>query len=136
MDGLNYLAVLVAAVLNMAIGALWYSPALFGKSWMALAGFGHGDAEGRASGAPRAYALTFIGSFLMAYATARIVWYAQAQSALTGAAIGLLAWLGFVATTHAANYLFEGRPVRLYGINTGYPLVSLLVMGALLATWR
>ena len=33
---LNYWAVLVSAVASMTIGALWYSPILFGKIWMNL----------------------------------------------------------------------------------------------------
>ena len=36
---LNIWAILVAGVLNMAIGASWYSEALFGKKWMAYLGF-------------------------------------------------------------------------------------------------
>lgn len=136
MDGVNYLAVLVAAIINMVIGAIWYSPSLFGKNWMELAGIRPEDAEKRAGGARRAYSWTFVASLLMAYALARILWYAAAQTVIGGALIGLLAWLGFVATTAGANYLFEGRPCRLYAINTGYPLVSLIVMGALLAAWR
>lgn len=136
MSGVNYLAVLVAAILNMVIGAFWYSPTLFGKSWMELVGLKPEDIQKRAGSTQRAYLLTFVGSFIMAYALARIIWYAQAQTVTAGAAIGLLAWLGFVATTHGANYLFEGKPCRLYGINTGYPLVALVIMGALLAAWR
>ena len=31
----NVLAVLVAAVLSIALGAVWYSPALFARQWMA-----------------------------------------------------------------------------------------------------
>ncbi len=125
----NYLAVLIAAILNMALGALWYSPALFGKSWMALT-------QKRMAGSQRAYALTFVGSLLMAYAVARIVWYAQAHSVIAGALIGLLTWIGFVATTHASNYLFEGKSFSLYSLNTGYHLVALIIMGALLAVWK
>ncbi len=136
MTGVNYLAVLVAAILNMVIGAFWYSPALFGKSWMELMGWKPEDAQKRMAGARQAYAVSFIASFLIAYALARIIWYAQAHSMVAGAAIGLLAWLGFVATTHGTNYLFEGRPTRLFGINTGYHLVSLIIMGALLGAWR
>ena len=30
---LNYLAILVAAAANMVVGALWYSPFLFGSIW-------------------------------------------------------------------------------------------------------
>lgn len=136
MAGINYLAVLVAAIINMVIGAIWYSPSLFGKNWMEMAGIRPEDAQKRAAGARRAYSWTFVASLLMAYALARILWYAGPQSVIGGALIGLLAGLGFVATTVGANYLFEGRPCRLYAINTGYPLVSLIVMGALLAAWR
>ena len=35
---MNYLAVLAGAVISLAIGALWYSPPLFGNAWLALIG--------------------------------------------------------------------------------------------------
>ena len=34
---INYLAVVIGAVLSMAIGALWYGP-LFGKKWLEIVG--------------------------------------------------------------------------------------------------
>jgi surface polysaccharide O-acyltransferase-like enzyme len=134
--GVNYLAVLVAAILNMVIGAAWYSPGLFGKSWMEMVGLKPEDAQKRMAGMQRAYALMFVASLLIAYALARVLWYARVEAAGGGLMIGLLAWIGFVATTHGANYLFEGRPFRLYSINTGYSLVSFVLMGALLGAWR
>ncbi|MDO8656228.1 MAG: DUF1761 domain-containing protein, partial [Nanoarchaeota archaeon] len=33
---INYLAVLVAAIISMIVGAFWYSPYLFGKQWTEL----------------------------------------------------------------------------------------------------
>jgi hypothetical protein len=36
MTSFNFWPVLVASVVAFAIGALWYSPILFGKEWMAL----------------------------------------------------------------------------------------------------
>jgi hypothetical protein len=134
--GLNYLAVLVAAILNMAVGAVWYSPAVAGKRWMELMGFKQEDMQARMSGAPRAYALTFLASLLMAYALARVIWYAEAFTLAGGALIGLLAWLGFVVTSHAANYLFEGKSMSLFTLNMGYHLVGLVLMGALLGAWK
>ena len=136
MEGINYLTVLVAAILNMAVGALWYSPTLFGKAWMELVGFKPEDAQKRMAGMQRAYSLTFVASFVMAYALARVLWYAKVTTVGGGVLIGLLAWIGFVATTHGSNYLFEGKPFRLFTINTGYSLVALVIMGALLAVWR
>src|SRR5207253_9570578 len=35
----NVLAVLVAAVLTMVLGAVWYSPVLFAKQWMHAHGY-------------------------------------------------------------------------------------------------
>src|SRR5690349_14409645 len=35
-QGVNYLAVLVAAVIIFLLGGLWYSPVLFAKRWVAL----------------------------------------------------------------------------------------------------
>jgi hypothetical protein len=135
-SGVNYLAVLVAAVLNMVVGALWYSPALFGKSWLALMGWKPEDAQQRMAGSQRAYALTFVASLLMAYGLARVLAYAQTFTLTGGVLIGLLAWIGFVATSQGTSYLFEGRSFRLYTINTGYHLASLVLMGALLGVWR
>jgi hypothetical protein len=134
--GLNYLAVLVAAIVNMVVGALWYSPAVAGKRWMELMGFKQEDMQKRMSGAPRAYILTFVASLLMAYALARVIWYAEAFTLTAGAMIGLLAWLGFVVTSHAANYLFEGKSFPLFTLNMGYHLVGLVLMGALLGAWK
>ncbi len=34
----NYLAVLVAAIVGMVVGFIWYSPKVFGKMWMKLSG--------------------------------------------------------------------------------------------------
>jgi len=36
MLGVNYLAVVVAAVVAFVMGGLWYSPLLFGKPWAEL----------------------------------------------------------------------------------------------------
>ena len=36
--GVNYFAVIVAAVVAMVIGFAWYSPQVFGNRWMAYLG--------------------------------------------------------------------------------------------------
>ena len=35
---INGVAVLAAAAINMIVGAIWYSPYVFGKQWMKLTG--------------------------------------------------------------------------------------------------
>lgn len=132
MPEINLVPVLAAAIINMVIGALWYSPLLFVRTWMDLVA--KRQPETQMPGP--AYALSFIGALLMAYALALFLRFSNTDSIPVGAGLGFLAWLGFVATTSGVNDLFEGRALKLYLINAGYPLVSLVIMGALLAAWR
>ena len=128
----NWVAVIVAAIINMIVGAIWYSPGVFGKNWMALTGKRMDDMK---SGAGRAYGQAFVVALITAYVLARFVGYAGAHSIVRGAVIGFLAWIGFVATSSAGDVIFGGRPTKLYAITNGYQLVVLIINGALLATW-
>ena len=77
----------------------------------------------------------FVSAVMMAYVLALFIGFVQAKTVLSGAGIGLWAWVGFVAAPKLSNYLFSGWSRDLYLINNGYHLVSLLVMGAMLAVW-
>ncbi len=128
---INWIAVIVAALVPMALGAVWYSPALFVHSWMRAVGKTQEDV----SGARRGYAVAAVSALAMAYVLARVVDYAAATTIGEGLLVGLFAWAGFVLTTTAVNGIFAGRPLSLYLIDSGYHGVSLLVMGAILAAW-
>ena len=130
---INFPAVLAAAVANMIIGSIWYSPGVFGRTWMSLIGKRMEDMKG---GAGRAYAAAFVVALILAYVLAHFVGYTQAYSLGQGIQLGFWVWLGFVATTSTGDYIFAGRPRPLYFINNGYHLVTLLVNGALLSAWR
>lgn len=43
---LNYWAILVAALSAFLVGGMWYSPAVFGKTWMKENGFSEADLKG------------------------------------------------------------------------------------------
>lgn len=133
---INYLAVLVVALLGgLALGFLWYGP-LFGKSWMKLIGFDQKSMdEMKKKGMGKTYALSLFASFLMAYVLAFFVNYAQATTFVAGLQVGFWAWLGFVATTMLNSVLFGKKSWKLYQIDAGYQLVSLLIMGSVLAVW-
>lgn len=127
-------AVLAAAVANMAVGAIWYAPRLFGKRWLAAVGWSQEELERRKQqGLSKAYGWTFVASVALAYFLAHCVELLGATTLLGGAHVGFWLWLGFVATTAVSTYLFEGRSLGLYAINTGCHLAGLVVMGALLA---
>lgn len=131
---INYVAVLLAAVASFVLGALWYS-ALFGKSWMKLMGFDQRKLQGMKKGVWKSYAAGFVAALVMSYVLAHFVKYAQAATALEGIAAGFWVWLGFVATIMLGAVIWEGKPPKLYAINAGYYLVSLALMGAILAVF-
>ena len=129
----NFWAVLVAALLNMIIGGAWYSFKLFGRPWMKYVDKTEEELQG---GAGPGYVGMTLASVIMAYVLAHFVSYSEATGLVEGALVGFWAWLGFIATSMSGSWLFEGRPKGLYAINTGYYLVSLPIMSALLALWR
>ena len=48
----------------------------------------------------------------------------------------MFAGVGFIATSQAANYTFESRSLKLYLINTVYPVITLAINGVILALWQ
>jgi len=136
--GINFWAVLVAAVATMILGFLWYSPILFARPWMRLMGIDPDDkaklAEMR-KGTGKLYALSFIASLVSALVLAKIIDITSINSIFYGMKFGFFVWLGFVATVQLTGALFSKQPTKLFLINTGYQLVCYLAMGAILAKW-
>ena len=128
---LNYLAVVVAAVVAMAIGYFWYSPGMFGGEWMALAGF----TEPPEASMAQAYALGFVNALVKALILALLIDWVKGESWRCGVLVGLTCWIGFAATVRADNSIFGGRPLGLFWIDGGYDLVSYLAMGAIIGSW-
>jgi len=131
---INLLPVVVAGIINMAIGMLWYSPYLFGKPWMRLQGKTADDLKSASVGIM--YVINTILALVTAYVLAHIIKYANLNTISQGAMAGFWIWLGFVVTTILPVYMFEKRPKLLYIIYISFQFVSFAVMGGLLAIWK
>ena len=136
---INYLAVLVSAVVSMVLGSLWYGP-LFGKKWIAMMGWTEEQIKaGQAKGMGKQYSIMFVGSLLMAYILAHAIVFAGSYLNTSGVPAGLMAgfwnWLGFIAPVTVGSVLWEGKSWKLWCLNNGYNLVCLLVMGIILSCW-
>ena len=130
---INYWAVLVAAVIRMAVGFVWYSPPLFLKPWQALTGV---TPETMRAGLAKAMAVDVVASLIMAFALANIIGASGITDWLNGALAGFWVWLGFIATVLVSLWGYENRSLQLTAINLGNNLIALVLMGALLAVWR
>ena len=121
-----YLAVLIAGVVSMAIGSLWYSPILFGKHWMNLSGICAGKMEkAKADGVGHLYALALLNAFLMAGAVFYVLKLASYPTLSKDLEVAFVLWMGFVATTLFSSVIWEKKPVALYLINAGNYLVTI-----------
>jgi hypothetical protein len=129
---LHLSSIAAAVVVKMILGALWYSPVLFVKPWMQMTGVTHEQMRQRM---PKGVAVDLIGAILTAFGMAYIVGYSGAQGIDAGLSIAFLVWLGFVAPSALASVLYEGKPWGLWLLNSGYWLISLMAMGAVLANW-
>jgi len=129
----NAYAIFAAAILCMIIGFVWYMPSVFGKVWMKESGITKKSMSG--SAAKTAFAKSFVATLVMVYILSQLESLALVAGVAEGASMGVLVWLGFVATTLVNSVLFEGKSWTLYFINSGYQLVCLLLAGIILAVW-
>ena len=133
---LNYLAVGTAALATVFIGALWYSPILFHKLWVKAHGYSVDEVEQLRKKSGQAFLVSFLCYFVMATVLAILVSYASVSTALQGAFLGFLVWIGFLATLGLTAQMFSKKPLSTYFIDIGYQLVYSVTMGIILAVWQ
>jgi hypothetical protein len=133
MNQVHWLPILVATVAAFLIGGLWYSPVLFGKSWMNVNGLT--DAHMAARSQSKTFLLAFVFTLLMAINLAAFLANPKTTAAF-GAAAGLAAGFGWVTLGIAVISQFEQRSWKYVAINGGYMTVTFVVMGAIIGGWR
>lgn len=141
---INYLAALVAGVVGMAVGAIWYHPKVFGNAWKRLSGLTEESmAAAKAKGMGKSYAIGTLGHIVMAWvlATSLAAWVA-ATGATAGSTLNIALqgafwnWLGFVAPALLGSVLWEGKSWKYYFLNVFYYLVALIVMALVISYWK
>ncbi|MGH7457109.1 MAG: DUF1761 domain-containing protein, partial [bacterium] len=94
---LNFLATLVSALATFVLGALWYSPLLFGKAWVKAHGYTEEKMNEMRQTATRAYVVSFFCYFVMAFVLSMLLGYMQVSAVPITLWTGFLIWLGFAA---------------------------------------
>ncbi len=131
---INYLAVLVCAVIALGIGAFWYSHMFLGKVW--VASLDKSEDELKKDFKPlKAYSISFLSELVLAFVLAMIMSYAGVSTPEEGIKVAFMAAIGFIATTMTVNFLFEGRTFQQFVIDGGYHFIVLLINGLILGAW-
>jgi hypothetical protein len=133
--GVNYLAVIIAALAGFGLGAIWYT--VLAKPWMHAVGLSEAECKARNQGAGRVvpFAISIVALFVMAWMLAGIMGHLGQVSIRGGMISGFLVWLGFVITTMGVNHAFAGAKTTLTLIDGGYWLAVLLIQGAVIGAF-
>ncbi len=144
MHDVNLLAVLVAAIVPMIVGFLWYGP-LFSKRWLAL--METTEEEIRKNFNPlKTHGASFVLALVTAFILAQL--FAQmggsesvssmagsAGNAMVGVHLALMALIAFVLPVSYQSWAYEGRKAGLFWLNLGYNGVSLIGQAVVIAVW-
>lgn len=135
MLGVNSVAVVVAAGAAFAVGAVWYSPLLFGKAYMAARGL---DSGAMANMRPPVWELLgeFVKNLVVAFVLGHFVGRLGIGDWKGAVQLALWVWVGFQAMLLMGAVLHEKMPWKLYAIHAGDALVKTLLMTVILGVWR
>lgn len=129
--GINYLAILLAAVAAFAAGAVYYGA--LGKPWMKAARID--PAEAKMS--PALFITSFACELVMAWVLAGVIGHlGEGQGTIrNGVVSGAFVWLGFMATTMAVNHRYQGFGWNLTIIDGVHWLIVAVLMGGIIGAF-
>ena len=130
--GINYLAILIAAVAGFAFGAAYYMT--LSKPWLAASGKTKEELAAAGRGSPVPFIVSIIALAIMAWTLAGIVGHLGTGQVTpkNGIISALFVWLGFVITTQSVNYAFGQRKPMLTVIDGIHWLGVLVIQGAII----
>jgi len=127
----NYLAVIVAAIAAVVIGIVYYGLAGLGDRLARLMG---STPVGRPG--PAQLVIGVVVALVNAWVLALLSLNLGAASITDGIMLGVVAWLGFMATLSGAQVAFQGRPWNAWLITNVHDVVIQVVMAAIVTLWR
>jgi hypothetical protein len=82
------------------------------------------------------FAVALVAEAVMAAGLSCLIQLTGDQTALRGVKVAAMLWLGFVLPVWCTEYVFEIRPWSLLGINAGFWLIGMMLMGAIVGGWK
>lgn len=129
--GINYIAVLVAAVAAFMAGSVYYG--VLGKPWMKAARINPADTKM----SPVLLITGFFCELTMAFVLAGLIGHlGDGQVTIRNGIIsGAFVWLGFMATTVTVNQRYQGFGWDLTLIDAAHWLIVAFLMGGIIGAF-
>ena len=135
MNGVRHfpLAIIVATLCYFGLGAVWFT--VFRSAW--LEGIGKTMDQLMASGVSPmlAYGVALLLTLALALFLSWLIQVTGPATVGRGVQVAVVLWFCTVFATFATDYAFEGRGVKILAITSGYCLVGMVLMGAVLGGW-
>ena len=157
----NFIAIIVAALVPLIVGFIWYNPKVFGNAWMQASGMTEEQIKG--GNMAKIFGLSLLFAFLLAFMLPTLVNHQMAAVSLTGGEVenalpsfqafmddygdafrtfkhgvlhGVLAGIFIALPILGTNALFERKSAKYILINSGYWIVTLGIMGGIICGWK
>jgi len=134
MEHTNWFSMLIATLIPMIVGFVYYNPKVLGSAWMKSLGFT--EEHMKKGNQPVIFGVSLIMSFFLAFVLLNFTndlgqegeFDTFGHGAWHGAFIGILIVMPVLVT----NGLFELKNFKNLAINTAYWIISLTLMGGVL----
>jgi hypothetical protein len=157
----NFIAIIVAALVPLIVGFIWYNPKVFGNAWMQASGITEEQIKG--GNMAKIFGLALVFAFLLAFMLPTLVNHQMGAVSLTGGDIenalpsfqafmddygdafrtfkhgvfhGVLTGIFIALPILGTNALFERKSAKYILINSGYWIVTLGIMGGIICGWK
>ena len=131
----NYLSVVVAAVVAFIIGWAWYG-ALFKKQWMALADMPAQPTPEMKKMMMPSMVIGFVATLISAYVLAHFSGVWNVSDASGALQLGFWVWLGFMMPLNIGPALWEMKSWKFAVLNGAHSLVATLAMALIVGLWK
>jgi len=128
-DRINWLAVVVGAIVYFLFGGLWYG-LLFSRQWLAYEG------KTQMSQDITPLIVSVVVSLILSFGVAIALSHDDNRTAAHGAQFGIFFGLFFMASTMLQGNTYEGKPLGLWAINAGYEVIGLVLLGLIHGVWK
>src|SRR5690606_7885539 len=127
----NWLAILLAMIASMALGAGWYMA--FSRQWLRATGRTMEEIQTGSGGQATPFiwgaAMQLVMAYFLALLTPMIL---GEMSVVNAVSVGIHLWVGFIITSMILNHRYQGVSWSLAVIDGGYMLGVVIVQGVVL----
>jgi hypothetical protein len=133
----NWLAVIVGTIIYFAIGAVWFTPILFGRPWQRAIGWDPERTTPEMN--PVTYGVPAVLYLVASAATAMLAAATGSDTFSSGLVLGLVVGVGYALVINANDAIFDPnkrRPLTWFAITGAYNLLGLVIVAVLVSVWH